>query len=526
MQHSLALLPFLALAALGAVTVLARYEPGRMPRRVLLAGRLATLFTLLSAVGTGLAVLLQGPLVSPLLGVGGVGLSIRLDALSTIMFSLVSFIGAIVFQFSRNYLDGDSRHGAFLGGLTLTLAAVLLLVLSGNLFQLVAAWIGSSLALQKLLLFYPNRQAAVIAARKKFIPARISDVCVVLAAVILAHAFSTLDIGTIIERARDHGASLAAPLAAVLLAIAALLKSAQFPTHAWLPEVMETPTPVSALLHAGIINAGGFLVIRFADVMLLSPASLYILAIVGGFTALFGSVVMLTQASVKVSLAYSTVAQMGFMMLQCGLGAFSVAVLHIVAHSLYKAHAFLSSNSIVEIARTSWVPVSASAARPLRTVLSLAGALGIFLAVGWLFGVQIETKPAIVVLGGIFILGLTHLLAQSAEGKPNTYVIGRTVLAATGVAALYFALTGGAQKVLASTLPAAPQPDAMTVAIMLAVLVMFAVMSLLQLLAPMKSRSPGWRRAYVHFRNGFYVNAVFNRLVGAMSMRSHQIAEE
>jgi NAD(P)H-quinone oxidoreductase subunit 5 len=111
---------------------------------------------------------------------------------------------------------------------------------------------------------------------------------------------------------------------------------------------METPTPVSALLHAGVINAGGFLLIRFADVMLLSPGVLAVLVMLGGFTALFGGLVMLTQSAVKTSLAWSTVAQMGFMILQCGLALFPLALLHIVAHSLYKAHAFLASGQAVD----------------------------------------------------------------------------------------------------------------------------------------------------------------------------------
>ncbi|RBF92950.1 oxidoreductase, partial [Xanthomonas oryzae pv. oryzae] len=115
-----------------------------------------------------------------------------------------------------------------------------------------------------------------------------------------------------------------------LLALAAVLKSAQFPTHGWLTEMMEAPTPVSALLHAGVINGGGFLLIRFSDLMLSAPGVLAVLAMLGGFTALFGALVMLTQPAVKTSLAWSTVAQMGFMMLQCGLALFPLALLHIV----------------------------------------------------------------------------------------------------------------------------------------------------------------------------------------------------
>ena len=113
-----------------------------------------------------------------------------------------------------------------------------------------------------------------------------------------------------------------------------------------------------ALLHAGLINAGGFLVLRFADVMAPSASAGMLLLVIGGVTALFGSIVMLTQTSIKVSLAYSTIGQMGFMLFQCGLGAYPIALLHIVAHSLYKAHAFLSSGSVVDLARASWVPAA------------------------------------------------------------------------------------------------------------------------------------------------------------------------
>ncbi len=135
-----------------------------------------------------------------------------------------------------------------------------------------------------------------------------------------------------------------------LFVIGAMTKSAQIPFHSWLPDTMETPTPVSALMHAGIINAGGFLIIRLSPLVSQSHVALDLLAIVGAATAILGAVVMLTQTSIKRTLAYSTIAQMGFMMLQCGLGAFSAALLHIIAHSLYKAHAFLSSGSVLESA--------------------------------------------------------------------------------------------------------------------------------------------------------------------------------
>jgi NAD(P)H-quinone oxidoreductase subunit 5 len=186
-----------------------------------------------------------------------------------------------------------------------------------------------------------------------------------------------------------------------------LLKSAQFPTHGWLTEVMKTPTPVSALLHAGVINAGGFLLIRFADVMLLAPGVLAALVMFGGFTALFGRLVMLTQPAVKTSLAWSTVAQMGFMILECGLALFPLALLHIVAHSLYKVHSFLASGTAVEnvaaIRRPGPVAVPKSGAVARAFLLAVA----IYGLVGFAFGFQ-NKSPQAIALGAILIFGVAY----------------------------------------------------------------------------------------------------------------------
>lgn len=522
MSSPLALLPLLGPLALLAVALVARREPGLRPRRVLLASRAATLATLAVAVLGGAMLAAHGSLTSPLLGLLGVGVSVRWDPLSAVMFGLVAFVGAVVVQYSRNYLDGDARQGAFMGDLCLTLAAVLLLVTAGNLFQLFLAWVGTSLALHRLLLFYPERPQAVLAARKKFIVARVGDACLFLACLLMAAAFGSLDIAAIHTAAASALSQgeipAAAELATGFLVVAALLKSAQFPTHGWLTEVMETPTPVSALLHAGIVNAGGFLIVRFADVMVLSAPSLHLLALVGGFTALFGSVVMLTQTSVKVSLAWSTVAQMGFMLLQCGLGAFSSAVLHIVAHSLYKAHAFLSSGSVVELARASWVPSAATRPR-LATILAAMGtALLTFVLTGALLGVGIEDKPAIVALGAILVLGLSHLLAQALMARTNDYVLGRTMVAVTLVSLAYFLLQGAAAQLLAPVLPASPALDGLGIAVTVLAVGSFAAITILQLLQPAHAGSWWWRAAYVLIANGFYANAVFNRLVGALRL--------
>jgi NAD(P)H-quinone oxidoreductase subunit 5 len=321
------------------------------------ARRFAALSALLAWAAFGTAVLAAGSAFGRLpvdhaffripVGPFALSLSLYFDALTGTMLLLVSFLGALVVTYSRNYLAGDAGQGRFTRWLCLTIGAVLTLVVSDNMLLFALAWIGASLSLHRLLTFYPDRPGAVIAARKKFIISRLGDLCLIAAIIAIYAWFGSLEFSRIF--AASESLSLAVgesvpvgnegPLAliSVLLVFAALLKSAQFPFHSWPPEVMETPTPVSALMHAGIINAGGFLIVRMSRLLALSPHALDFLAVIGTVTALYGSLVMLTQTSIKKSLAFSTVGQMGFMMLQCGLGAFSAAVLHIVAHALYKA---------------------------------------------------------------------------------------------------------------------------------------------------------------------------------------------
>jgi len=393
---------------------------------------------------------------------------------------------------------------------------VLILILSGNMVQFALAWVATSLGLNRLLLFYRTRPAAILAARKKFIASRLSDICLLGAMWLLYSAFGGLDYTTIFAGAAAAGSQ--APggiaLACFLLVIAGLLKSAQFPLHGWLIEVMETPTPVSALLHAGIINAGGFLLLRFSDVLVLSAPALDTLAIVGGFTALFGSVVMLTQSSIKVALAWSTIAQMGFMMLQCGLGAWSAALLHIVAHSLYKAHAFLSSGSVIDIARSSWSPSPGGAPHPARLGMALGIVFAVALLASTLFGATLAAQPGVFALGAIMMFGLAHLIAQSIDERPNAFVLVRTLALAAVVALAYFGLQFAAARLMAGTLPITAQARGpLTIAIVVVVVLAFAIVTLLQSRLGDANRTPRGRALYAHVNNGFYVNTIANRLV-------------
>ena len=486
-------------------------------RQRLARAELATLAGLGTAIAGAGLLASDGAGTSPLIGLVwngfGLGLSARLDALSAIILTLVSFIGVIIVRYSRNYLAGEPGQLRFTRWLLLTLAAVEMLVIAGNLVQLVAAWVLTSLALHQLLLFYPERRAAVTAATKKFWAARIGDVALAGAALWLARQFSTTDIATLLDAAATTPASLAVP--AALLPLAAALKSGQFPSHGWLIEVMETPTPVSALLHAGIVNAGGFLIIRFADVMLAAPAVLSVLAIVGGFTALIGAIVMLIQPSIKVSLAWSTVSQMGFMLLQCGLGAFSVATLHIVAHSLYKAHAFLSSGSVVDRARAPANPSFGMPVRPLDALAGLAIAGASVLAIGRLFGHSPASAPALLGLAAISVLGIAMLVTQSLGGTTRKAMLGRALGLGLAVTTLWFATQSLVASLLAGTLPPAPQPGALGLMVIVLAVASFALVALAQLTAPLWLTRPSMQALRIHLANGLYANLIWNRLIGA-----------
>ncbi|MFN3608356.1 MAG: proton-conducting transporter membrane subunit [Hyphomonas sp.] len=495
----------LAAPALLSVYACIALASGALRPKVRIIG--AWFWVILLAAATALAVSLARDGVQTLnLGI----ISIRVDLVSVVLFGLVSFIGGLVLKFSVRYLDGEARQGPFFGWMALTLASVLMLVMSGSLWQLVAAWIATSLFLDRLLKFYSGRAGALRAARKKFFLARIGDAALLAAVTCLWAAFGTADIAAINLAARDGGSSIWTSLAAATLAISALIKSAQFPVHGWLTEVMEAPTPVSALLHAGVINAGGFLLIRFADVMLLAPGALALLVMVGGFTALFGGLVMLTQPAVKTSLAWSTIAQMGFMMLQCGLALFPMALLHIVAHSLYKAHAFLSSgnavNKIAEARRPGPVAVPGVGAVALAFVCALA----LYAATGFLFGFESESPQAIA-LGAILIFGIAYLLAQGFADRAPRALTAYTAAYAVAATLAYFTLQRGAEHLMKGTLPAAPIPGPLEWALMCLALISFGLTAFAQSTFPLWSGHPAVRGLRVHLLNGFYANALMDR---------------
>lgn len=518
-------IPITTLALLGYVIPLSLLIAAALPfltqsvEAVFQIGRGMAIGAFLLSVVLGIVVFTTGAMVSPAIGIGDVNISLRLDALSIVMCWLVTFLSALLIQFSRNYLDGDARQIIFFSRLYLTTGAVLLLVLSGNLWQLVFAWVGTSLALHPLLVFYSERTKARIAARKKFIVARFSDVCLMIAAVLIAQAFNTTDLGAIHRAVNPLLTAGGIPpgigIAAILLVIAAALKSAMFPFHGWLLEVMETPTPVSALLHAGLLNAGTFLIVRLGELVFLSTPALILLIAIGGFTAIFASSAMVTQSSVKVSLAYSSAAHMGFMLMLCGFGAHSVAIMHLIAHSFYKAHAFLSSGSAVEYVQNTGAQKLNAVPNPITLGTNLFIALGMFFAVAALLGINVLQHPGEAALGMIFVMAVAYLLVKGSSGKSSLDLIGRTAHMAALVTLAFFALELIAKTLLGEVVAVFPPPDFPTLIAMIVAVIAFGIVILLSALLPALVQRPAWRVLYVHLKNGFYANAFYDRFIRA-----------
>lgn len=271
-------------------------------------------------------------------------LSIRFDALSWLMLSVVTLISLLIHSYSSRYLMSDSNQSRFIAQLSLLTTSVMLLIVSGNLFTTFVAWQLIGFSLYLLLNHYHYDVRANKAAKKKFMINRIGDLCFLTAVVLTFIHYGTTDFATILSQYKPVNNEIL-----LLIFVAVMAKSAQFPFHIWLIDTMEAPTPVSALMHAGIINAGGYLLARMSPWYSQSLSMLVIIFMIGITTALLGKIFMSTQVDVKKRLAYSTMGQMGYMIMQCGLGCFTSAVFHLIAHGFFKSTLFLSSASTLTV---------------------------------------------------------------------------------------------------------------------------------------------------------------------------------
>ena len=271
------------------------------------------------------------------------------DGITMVMLPVVTIVATMVIVYSIGYMHGEQRYGWYFAVLCLFVAAMLTLVIAGNLIQLYLAWEGVGLASYLLIGFYWERQSAAEAAKKAFITTRIGDVGLLIGIILLWRATGTFDIQEIIAAAKagDIGEKYLT-VSMIFLFMGAAGKSAQFPLHVWLPDAMEGPTPVSALIHAAtMVVAGVYLVARFspvyAEVLIARDVILYI----GLITAVMAASMGLVTSDIKRVLAYSTVSQLGFMFVALGTGAVGAAMFHLFTHAFFKALLFLGSGSVI-----------------------------------------------------------------------------------------------------------------------------------------------------------------------------------
>ncbi|HUS08117.1 MAG TPA: NADH-quinone oxidoreductase subunit L [Bryobacteraceae bacterium] len=266
-----------------------------------------------------------------------------IDPLSSLMILIVTGISSVIHVYSIGYMADDRGYYRFFGYLNLFVFFMLLLVMANNLALLFVGWEGVGLCSYLLIGFYFKRQPAGFAGMKAFVVNRVGDAAFLLGMlVVLAGA------GSVRFADLSQVPAGLAPLAALLLFIGATGKSAQFPLHVWLPDAMEGPTPVSALIHAAtMVTAGVYLVARTNVLFTASPEVLAIVAIVGAFTAILAASIALVQNDIKRVLAYSTVSQLGFMFMALGVGAYWVAIFHLFTHAFFKALLFLGAGSVI-----------------------------------------------------------------------------------------------------------------------------------------------------------------------------------
>jgi NAD(P)H-quinone oxidoreductase subunit 5 len=347
------------------------------------------------------------------------------DLLGVVMVTLIVFLGWVIVRFSHDYLAGEPGQNRYVGALLFTISAVLVVVLTQHFAVLILAWSASSIGLYYLLTFYQDRRPAQIVAHKKFLASRLAEIFLLAGMALIYTEAGTLWMDGIANYvAQQAELSAGMRLAAFLIALGVIFKSAQLPVHGWLIKVMEAPTPVSALLHAGIVNIGGFVLIRMASLFSAAPEAQALLVVVGSLTALLAGLVMMTRISIKVRLAWSTCAQMGFMLMQCGMGLYDLALLHLVAHSLYKAHAFLTAgDTVIEVRKrdlSHHATQLLAQTQVFRRILAVPIALMLVFASDylwqtWLTGLSISNTASFVVALGLASLlwGMTDVWARS-----------------------------------------------------------------------------------------------------------------
>src|SRR6202162_3668156 len=281
------------------------------------------------------------------------GFDLQVDQLTVVMLLVVTGVGWLIHIYSTGYMAHEAGYYRFFSYLNLFMFFMLILVLAANYVLLFVGWEGVGLCSYLLIGFYFLKKSASDAGKKAFIVNRIGDFGFMLGMFLLFRTFHTLDFSTIFAKAGPMpadgmGQFGTLTIACLLLFMGATGKSAQLPLYVWLPDAMEGPTPVSALIHAAtMVTAGVYMVARSHVLFTHAPTAMYIVAIVGCATAFFAATIGLVQSDIKKVLAYSTVSQLGYMFLACGVGAFGAGIFHLMTHAFFKGLLFLAAGSVI-----------------------------------------------------------------------------------------------------------------------------------------------------------------------------------
>jgi len=278
----------------------------------------------------------------------GANVSLLWDPLSALMVMVVTGVGSLIHLYSIGYMHGDERYGRFFAYLNLFAASMLILVLADNFALMFVGWELVGLSSYLLISFWFTKPSASAAGKKAFVVNRIGDWGFLVAVMLIFAAFGTVDFGVVFAEAPVVLTTAMATAITLLLFVGAAGKSAQIPLYVWLPDAMEGPTPVSALIHAAtMVTAGVYMIARTAALFELAPASSGVVATVGALTALLAATIAIGQRDIKRVLAYSTISQLGYMVLAVGVTAYTAGMFHLMTHAFFKALLFLGAGSVI-----------------------------------------------------------------------------------------------------------------------------------------------------------------------------------
>src|ERR1700694_19261 len=278
-----------------------------------------------------------------------VGMDFTLDPLSALMMMVITGVGFLIHVYSVGYMEHDRGIARFFSYMNLFIFSMLVLVLAADVIILIIGWALVALSSYLLIAFWYERPSAVLAARKAFVTQVIGDVALVIAAFMIVVQVGTLSIPGIFAAAGSFPTGgLQITIICSLLAIGAFAKSAQFPLHTWLPDAMEGPTPVSALIHAAtMVTAGVYLIARFHVLFNLAPVAEGLVACIGMGTAVMAGIIALSQIDIKRVIAYSTMSQIGLMIYAVGIGAYTAGMFHFAVHAVFKALLFMAAGNVI-----------------------------------------------------------------------------------------------------------------------------------------------------------------------------------